>query len=123
MANLYGRKDVFTQDLHVSESLNRVYRPSDQYRINTSDLLDILKLEYNTEEASLAFLRKEGLILSEQNGVISLDTKAVAEWISRITSRTDCITSSDPYLGSLRKYLETSILPPTDRDWETNLLF
>lgn len=113
MANLYGRKDVFTQDLHVSESLNRVYRPSDQYRINTSDLLDILKLEYNTEEASLAFLRKEGLILSEQNGVISLDTKAVAEWISRITSRTDCITSSDPYLGSLRKYLETSILPPT----------
>ena len=59
MANLYGRKDVFTQDLHVSESLNRVYRPSDQYRINTSDLLDILKLEYNTEEASWPSLEKK----------------------------------------------------------------
>ena len=113
MANLYGRKDVFTQDLHVSESLNRVYRPLDQYRIDTPDLLKTLKKKYKTEEASLALLRKEGLILSEEKGVISLDTKAVAQWISRITSRTDCLTSSDPYLGGLRLFLESKLQPAT----------
>ena len=112
MANLYGRKDVFTQDLHVSESLNRVYRPSDQYFIDSADLLRIMKEKYETEEASLAELRKEGLILSEENGVISLDTRAVSKWISRITSRTDCITSKG-YEGKLRRYLEDHILPET----------
>ena len=61
----------------------------------------------------MALLRKEGLILSEEKGVISLDTKAVAQWISRITSRTDCLTSSDPYLGGLRLFLESKLQPAT----------
>ena len=82
MANLYGRKDVFTQDLHVVESLNRVYRPIGSYSVDTNGLLMVMSNRYSQQEIDNIF-KKEGFVLSEKDGVKILDHRKVKSWISR----------------------------------------
>jgi len=118
MANLYGRKDVFTQDLHVVESLNRVYRPIGSYSVDTNSLLMIMSNRYSQQEIDNIF-KKEGFVLSEKDGVKILDHRKVKSWISRESKRRDNICEADAYKGELRRYLEDELSParkPKDAD-------
>jgi hypothetical protein len=118
MANLYGRKDVFTQDLHVVESLNRVYRPIGSYSVDTNGLLMVMSNRYSQQEIDNIF-KKEGFVLSEKDGVKILDHRKVKSWISRESKRRDNICEADAYKGELRRYLEEELSParkPKDAD-------
>jgi len=110
MANLYGRKDVFTQDLHVVESLNRVYRPIGSYSIDTHSLMEIMRINYTQQEIDQKF-KTEGFVLSEENGVKILDHRKVKSWISRESKRRDNICEADAYKAELRRYLEEELSP------------
>ena len=118
MANLYGRKDVFTQDLHVVESLNRLYRPIGSYSVDTNSLLMVMSNRYNQQEIDKIF-KKEGFVLSEKDGIKILDHRKVKSWISRESKRRDNICEADAYKGELRRYLEEELSParkPKDAD-------
>ena len=67
MMNLLGDASVITQDLHVVESLDRVFRPVNGYSVNISALRELMKSQMDMSESEIAKVEESWLYESKEN--------------------------------------------------------
>ena len=85
MMNLLGDASVITQDLHVVESLDRVFRPVNGYSVNISALRELMKSQMDMSESEIAKVEESWLYESKENADGSseriYDIKKVKRWL------------------------------------------
>ena len=125
MANLMGNSDVFTQDVHVVESMNRVFRPQTQNSVNISKLLAFMEdsLGMTKEQVrKIAHNPKTGWLLSYETdskgrrkaNTEVYDSKKVFAWLKGEAAKRDGgVCTGNEAARALRKFYEGHFLPET----------